>query len=138
MIGSPTGTPAQAGKMEFWDKVKDSLGKTLTSVESHARDIKDTVDQELKIRKLKGRIEELKSEIQDLYREVGESVLESFRREKPVEADQFKQHLDYLAALEKKIRDVEVQLNEIYQETESDPTEDEIVVDPKDDSSGSE
>ena len=127
--------------MDLWDKVKDSLGKTLTSVESHARDLKDSVDHELKIRKLKSRIEDLKGEIQDLHREVGETVLESFRHDKPVAMDQFSQHLDLLQALEKKIKDVETELNELYQgeaANKTDTADSEIVVEPKDDASGRE
>ncbi len=123
--------------MEFWDKVKDRVGKTLSTVESRARDIKDSVDQELKIRKLKNLIEDLRAEIGELHREAGESVLESLRQEKSLDPTSFKQHLEYLLALEKKVRDVEEQLNEIYQEDQSASSSEEIVVDPEDQKNGS-
>lgn len=127
--------------MDFWDKVKDGLGKTLTSVESHARDLKDTVDQELKIRKLKSRIEDLKSEIDDLHREVGESILSAFRQAKPVSIDQFSQHLDLQEALEKKIKDVETELNELYAgeaSKKAETSDPEIVVEPENEDRGRE
>ena len=123
--------------MEFWDKFRDKFDKTLSTVESKAKDLKDSVDQELKIRKLKNRIEELRGEISDLQREVGESVLETLRLEKPLEDSSFQQHLEYLFALEKKVRDVEEQLNEIYEEETSASSKDEIVVEPEDKEDGS-
>jgi len=122
--------------MSIWNKVKDRLGKAASEVETHAVELRDTVNFEIRVRKLKSELEQVRDEANEVFEDVGRKVLGSMRNDEPILRDDFQDRMDYIDGLEKKMRDVEGRINDLYKQKNSSGSQEEVIVDPEDDKEG--
>ena len=114
----------------------DNLGKAASEVETHAVELRESVNFELQIRKLKSRLDRVHDEGDEVFQEVGRMVLESLRKNEPITRNDYQDRLDYIDGLDKKMRDLEGKINDLYKKKNEDNCQDEVIVDPKDDERG--
>ncbi len=105
-------------------------------METHAVELRDTVNFEIRVRKLKSELEQVRDEANEVFEDVGRKVLGSMRNDEPILRDDFQDRMDYIDGLEKKMRDVEGRINDLYKQKNSSGSQEEVIVDPEDDKEG--
>ena len=63
--------------MDLWNKVKNSLNKTLDEVETRSGEIKDSIHFQLELHKLKNHLSELREEQLKVFTEIGQDYFSS-------------------------------------------------------------
>ena len=106
--------------MDLWDKVKNSLNKTLDEVESRSGEIKETIHFQLELHKLKNQLEEFREEERKIFLEIGqdyfESVLEGLSSERIDTILNTK--ISFVKDLRQRMKDLQEEINLAYQKQE--------------------
>ena len=122
--------------MDLWNKVKNSLNKTLDEVETRSGEIKDSIHFQLELHKLKNHLSELREEQLKVFAEIGQdyfsSVSESLSAEKIVEKLSTK--VSFIEDIQDRMKNLQEEINTAYQmqEQKKNSEDDEIDVTPKD------
>ena len=122
--------------MDLWNKVKNSLNKTLDEVETRSGEIKDSIHFQLELHKLKNHLSELSEEQLKVFTEIGQdyflSVSQSLSAEKIVEKLSAK--VSFIEDIQDRIKNLQEEINAAYQmqEQKKSSEDDEIDVTPKD------
>ena len=122
--------------MDLWNKVKNSLNKTLDEVETRSGEIKDSIHFQLELHKLKNHLSELREEQLKVFAEIGQdyfsSVSESLSAEKIVEKLSTK--VSFIEDIQDRMKNLQEEINAAYQmqEQKKNSEDDEIDVTPKD------
>ena len=122
--------------MDLWNKVKNSLNKTLDEVETRSGEIKDSIHFQLELHKLKNHLSELREEQLKVFTEIGQdyfsSVSQSLSAEKIVEKLSTK--VSFIEDVQDRMKDLQEEINAAYQmqEQKKSSEDDEIDVTPKD------
>ena len=122
--------------MDLWNKVKNSLNKTLDEVETRSGEIKDSIHFQLELHKLKNHLSELREEQLKVFTEIGQdyfsSVSQSLSAEKIVEKLSTK--VSFIEDIQDRMKNLQEEINAAYQmrEQKKSSEDDEIDVTPKD------
>ena len=122
--------------MDLWNKVKNSLNKTLDEGETRSGEIKDSIHFQLELHKLKNHLSELREEQLKVFAEIGQdyfsSVSESLSAEKIVEKLSTK--VSFIEDIQDRMKNLQEEINAAYQmqEQKKNSEDDEIDVTPKD------
>ena len=71
--------------MDLWNKVKNSLNKTLDEVESRSGEFKDSIHFQLELHKLKNHLDELREEQLRAFTEIGQDYFSAISEGLPAE-----------------------------------------------------
>ena len=103
--------------MDIWNKVKNSLNKTLDEVETRSGEIKDSIHFQLELHKLKNHLDELREEHRKALTEIGQDYVASVSKE--ISAEQIFARLStkdsFVQDIKQKMKDLQEEINVAYQ-----------------------
>lgn len=103
----------------MWDKLKEELSKAVSDGCDKAKELKEHINEEFQILKLKKRLSQLQKERDSVLRDMGQLVFDSIQDGKSLEETLFQGSFDYIKGIEKQIEDQEIKINQIYQEAKN-------------------
>ena len=108
--------------MDLWDKVKNSLNKTLDEVESRSGEIKETIHFQLELHKLKNQLEEFREEERKIFLEIGQDYFESISEGLSSERIDtiLNTKISFVKDLRQRMKDLQEEINLAYQKQEED------------------
>ena len=106
--------------MDLWDKVKNSLNKTLDEVESRSGEIKETIHFQLELHKLKNQLEEFREEERKIFLEIGQDYFESVSEGMSSERINtiLSTKISFVKDLHQRMKDLQEEINLAYQKQE--------------------
>ncbi len=106
--------------MDLWDKVKNSLNKTLDEVELRSGEIKETIHFQLELHKLKNQLEEFREEERKIFLEIGQDYFESVSEGLPSERINtiLNTKISLVKDLHQRMKDLQEEINLAYQKQE--------------------
>lgn len=122
--------------MDLWNKVKNSLNKTLDEVESRSGEIKDNIHFQLELHKLKNHLNELRDEQLKVFTEIGQDYFAAVSED--LSAEKIKVNLSakvsFIEDIQQRMKNLQEDINVAYQvqEKKKRSEDDEIDVTPED------
>ena len=119
--------------MEVWDTIKEGFKKSYGEVELKAKELKENLNEEFQVLKLRRELDAVKKEIDLVHQKMGELIHQKMDSKQEISVDLFKGDVSYMDSLKEKHTNIQKQMNYYYQE-KRDPNKavGEIVIDKKD------
>ena len=123
--------------MDLWNKVKNSLNKTLDEVESRSGEFKDSIHFQLELHKLKNHLDELREEQLRAFTEIGQDYFSAISEGLPAEKIEanLSTKVSFVGDIQQRMKDLQEDINVAYQAQEQKKRcseDDEIEVTPED------
>ncbi|MCJ8346552.1 hypothetical protein MJH12_13500 [bacterium] len=119
--------------MEVWDTIKEGFEKAFGEVELKAKELKENLNEEFQVLKLRRELDSVKKEIDLVHQKMGELIHEKMDQNEEISVEFFADDVSYMTSLKEKHINIQKQMNYFYRDNkQSAELAGEIVIDKKD------
>jgi hypothetical protein len=104
--------------MEIWEKFRDNLSKTLTEGKKQAVLLKEQVNDELQVSRIKKKLQAAKDDETSVLKSMGEKIYRKLNAGEDIIKEDFIPDFEYISGLKKRMADLENEINQIYEESQ--------------------
>lgn len=118
---------APALMSEFWDSLRDRFQEKVDSARHTARRFRQEINVELRLHSLRKALRAAEAERDEVYRCMGRQVHISLRSGSPLVPKDFTANVEFLATVEKRIRDLQNEMNQFFELPSGQTNQEEVV-----------
>lgn len=114
--------------MSFLDRLSDSIREGVGELEKKAQELREGVNQELSMHKIRKRLQSLQNEQAETWKAMGQHLARTLTEGAAFRSEDYAEQMEYLKALSERIRNTESEINALYEDGANDTETDEVVV----------